>query len=190
VGLRTQQIVDLETNITKVQDPFGGSWFMESLTDEVEEKILALVKDIESRGDPAELVTSGYFKQFFEGTMSRHHQQMGAGEITRVGLNAYKIPEEEDTLLKDVSEVKIEPYRQRAVDIEAFKSSRDQAAVNESLLGIHNTVLSPGENIMEGVINAVQIGATMGEVIGVMRQASGESYDPYGHLRSPIEDLL
>ena len=190
VGLRTQQIVDLETNITKVQDPFGGSWFMESLTDEVEEKILKLIAKIESDGEPAELVTSGYFKQFFDSTMSRHHQQLSAGEITKVGLNAYKMPEAEDTLLRDVSEVKIEPYRQRAEQIQAFKASRDQASIRESLLQIYQTVQQPDKNIMESVVHAVEIGATMGEVVGVMRQASGEPYDPYGNLPSPIEDLL
>lgn len=189
VGLRTQQIVDLETNITKVQDPFGGSWFMESLTDQVEEKILALVKDIESQGDPAELVTNGYFKQFFNNTMSRHHQQMSDGEIIKVGLNAHKLPEEEDTLLKDVSEVKIEPYRQRSTDIEAFKASRDQTDIVNKLMAVYKVVQSPTENMMESVISAVKAGATMGEVIGVMRQASGESYDPYGHLTSPLGEL-
>lgn len=189
VGLRTQQIVDLEANITKIQDPFGGSWFMESLTDQVEEKVLAMVKDIESRGDPADLVTGGYFKQFFEGTMSRYHQQVSSGEIIKVGLNALQIPEEEDTLLRDVSEVKIEPFRERAEQIKAFRASRDQSAVRNSLLSVHQTVRSPGENIMRPVITAVEAGATMGEIVGVMREASGSPYDPYSHLASPIEGL-
>jgi methylmalonyl-CoA mutase N-terminal domain/subunit len=190
VGLRTQQIVDLETNITKVQDPFGGSWFMESLTDQVEEKVLAMISDIESRGDPAELVTSGYFKQFFDGAMSRYHENVSSGETTKVGLNALKIPQEEDTLLRDVSEVKFEPLRERAEQIKSFKASRDQTIIRNSLLSVYQVTQSADENIMTAVITAVEAGATMGEIIGVMRESYGTPHDPYGHLTSPIEDLL
>jgi methylmalonyl-CoA mutase N-terminal domain/subunit len=186
VGLRTQQIVDLEANITRVQDPFGGSWFMESLTDQVEEKVLAMITDIESRGDPADLVTGGYFKQFFQGAMSRYHQNVSSGEVTKVGLNVLQVPEDEDTLLRDVSEAKFEPLLERAEQLGVFKASRDQSAVRESLLAVFK-VTSSDENIMEAVISAVETGATMGEIVGVMREASGTPYDPYGHLTSPIE---
>tara|TARA_B100000959_G_scaffold19168_1_gene18537 strand:+ start:49 stop:1245 length:1197 start_codon:yes stop_codon:yes gene_type:complete len=186
VGLRTQQIVDLEANITRVQDPFGGSWFMESLTDQVEEKVLAMIADIESRGDPADLVTGGYFKQFFEGAMSRYHQNVSSGEVTKVGLNVLQVPEDEDKLLRDVSEAKFEPLMERAEQLRIFKASRDQSAVRESLMAVFK-VTSTDENIMEAVIGAVETGATMGEIIGVMREASGTPYDPYGHLTSPIE---
>ena len=109
VGLRTQQVIDLETNINSVQDPFGGSWFMESLTDEVEARILDMVNDIESLGDPAVLVSSGYFKQFFHGTMGRYHRQVHDGEVLKVGMNVHQMPAEQDTLLRDISEEKIEP---------------------------------------------------------------------------------
>jgi methylmalonyl-CoA mutase N-terminal domain/subunit len=190
VGLRTQQIVDLEANITKVQDPFGGSWFMESLTDKVEEKVLDMIKDIESRGDPAELVTSGYFKQFFESVMSRYHEQVSSGEVTKVGLNALQIPTEEDTLLRDVSETKFEPLIERAEQVKRFKSSRDQTVIRDRLLQVYQVVKSPEENIMSTVIAAIEAGATMGEIVGVMREASDTPYDPYGHLTSPIEGLL
>ena len=186
VGLRTQQIVDLEANITRVQDPFGGSWFMESLTDQVEEKVLAMITDIESRGDPADLVTGGYFKQFFQGAMSRYHQNVSSGEVTKVGLNVLQVPEDEDTLLRDVSEAKFEPLLERAEQLGVFKASRDQSAVRENLLAVFK-VTSSDENIMEAVISAVETGATMGEIVGVMREASGTPYDPYGHLTSPIE---
>ena len=163
---------------------------MESLTDQVEEKVLAMINDIESRGDPADLVTSGYFKQFFQGTMSRYHQQIGSGEITKVGLNALKIPEEEDTLLRDVSETKFEPFSERVEQIGSFKAARDQSRVQNSLLLIYKTVQMPDENIMGPVIAAIEIGATMGEIVGVMREASGSPYDPFGHLPSPIEGML
>ena len=185
VGLRTQQIVDLETNINSVQDPFGGSWFMESLTDEVEGKILDMVRDIESKGDPAELVNSGFFKQFFHGTMGRYHNQIHNGEVIKVGMNVHQMPAEEDHLLRDISEEKITPLFDRAKEIQEFREARDQPRLLETLRKLHE-VIQTDENILETVIECNEAGATMGEIVGIMRQAWGTPYDPYGHLESPL----
>ena len=185
VGLRTQQVIDLETNITSVQDPFGGSWFMESLTDEVEAKICDMVKDIESKGDPAELVNSGFFKQFFHGTMGRYHQQIHNGEVLKVGMNIHQIPTGEDTLLRDVSEKKIAPMFDRVEAIKSFRAQRDQARLMATFEKLHE-VMQTDENILESVIECTEAGATMGEIAGIMRQAWGTPYDPYGYLESPL----
>jgi len=185
VGLRTQQIVDLETNINSVQDPFGGSWFMESLTDDVEARILAMIDDIESKGDPAELVNSGYFKQFFHGTMGRYHHQVHDGEVRKVGMNVHQIAPKDDTMLRDISEAKIPPLFDRIDRIEAYRADRDQARLLDSLRRLHD-VVQTDENMMEAVLECTEAGATMGEIAGVMRQAWGEQYDPYGYLQSPI----
>lgn len=187
VGLRTQQVVDLETNINSVQDPFGGSWFMESLTDEVEEKILEMVRDIESRGDPAELVSSGYFKQFFHGIMGRYHHQVQDGEVVKVGMNAYQMDPREDTLLRDISEEKIAPLFDRVERMKAYRESRDQQALLGSLKRLHDVVQSD-ENMLDAVLECTKVGATMGQIAGVLRQAWGTPYDPYGYLESPLGD--
>ena len=185
VGLRTQQIVDLETNINSVQDPFGGSWFMESLTDEVEAKILDMVHDIESKGDPAELVNSGYFKQFFHGTMGRYHHQVHDGEVVKVGMNVHQMPAEEDTLLRDISERKIAPMFDRVEEIKKFRDSRDQERLIACFEKLHDVVQSD-KNMLEAVIECNEAGATMGEIAGILRQAWGTPYDPYGYLQSPL----
>jgi methylmalonyl-CoA mutase N-terminal domain/subunit len=187
VGLRTQQVVDLETNINSVQDPFGGSWFMESLTDEVEAKVLAMVNDIESRGDPAELVSSGYFKQFFHGTMGRYHHQVHDGEVVKVGMNVHQMPPEKDTLLRDISEEKIEPLFDRMADMKAYRDGRDQQRLLDTLGRLHDVVQTE-ENMLPAVLECTKAGATMGEVAGILRQAWGTPYDPYGHLESPLGD--
>jgi len=185
VGLRTQQVVDLETNINSVQDPFGGSWFMESLTDEVEAKILDMVNDIESKGDPAELVNSGYFKQFFHGTMGRYHHQVHDGEVVKVGMNVHEMPAEEDTLLRDISEEKITPLFDRVEQIKRFREGRDHPRLLDALDELYGVVQSD-ENMLEAVIACNEAGATMGEIAGILRQAWGTPYDPYGHLESPL----
>ena len=189
VGLRTQQIVDLESNINSVQDPFGGSWFMESLTDDVETKILDMVEDIESRGDPAELVNSGFFKQFFHGTMGRYHHQVHDGDVVKVGMNVHQLPTDEDTLLRDISEEKIEPLFDRIDEIKAFRESRDQPVLQAAFQRLYD-VVQTDENMLEAVIECTEAGATMGEVAGIMRQAWGAPYDPYGYLDSPLGGAL
>ena len=185
VGLRTQQIVDLETNINSVQDPFGGSWFMESLTDEVEAKILDMVRDIEAKGDPAELVNSGYFKQFFHGTMGRYHHQVHDGEVVKVGMNVHQMPPEEDRMLRDISEEKIEPMFDRIEEIKRFRDERDQPKLLATFAKLYDVVQSD-ENMLEAVIECTGAGATMGEIAGILRQAWGTPYDPYGYLTSPL----
>ena len=186
VGLRTQQVIDLETNINSVQDPFGGSWFMESLTDDVEAKILEMVNDIEAKGDPAELVNSGYFKQFFHGTMGRYHHQVHDGEVVKVGMNVHQMPAEEDQLLRDISEAKIEPMFDRIEEIKRFRDARDQAKLIATFEKLHDVVQSD-QNMLEAVIECTGAGATMGEIAGILRQAWGTPYDPYGYLTSPLE---
>ncbi len=185
VGLRTQQVIDLETNINSVQDPFGGSWFMENLTDEVESKILDMINDIESKGDPAELVNSGYFKQFFHGTMGRYHHQIHDGEVVKVGMNVHQMPAEEDQLLRDISEEKIVPLFDRVEEIKQWRETRDQTQLLDSFQKLHE-VMQTEENILETVIACNEAGATMGEVVGTMRHAWGTPYDPYGYLESPL----
>ena len=85
-----------------------------------------MITDIESKGDPAELSDKGFFKKFFDDVMVRYGKEIQGGELPKVGLNCFQIPDEEDTLLKDVSEKKIEPYRDRVEAIREYKRRRDQ----------------------------------------------------------------
>lgn len=187
VGLRTQQVVHLESNIAAVQDPLGGSYFIESLTDEMEKRIVDLIEDIESKGDPATLSEKGWFKKFFENSMVRYHQQIGKGELARVGLNVHQIPDHEDTLLKEISEGKIEPYRERAEKIKEYKRNRDSNQLKAVLQDLYQSSKSENENILPAIITATKAGATMGEIAGVLRQAYDHPYDPHGLIESPVE---
>ncbi|UCD79232.1 MAG: acyl-CoA mutase large subunit family protein [Desulfobacterales bacterium] len=186
VGLRTQQVVQLESNVAAVQDPLGGSYFIESLTDEMEKRIDAMIEDIESKGDPAMLSEKGWFKKFFENSMNRYHQQIGNGELPKVGVNIHRIPDHEDTLLKEISEGKIEPCRGRAEKIRQYKRSRDSNQINAVLQGLYQRSKSENENIMPAIITATAAGATMGEIAGVLRQAYDYPYDPHGLIEPPL----
>jgi methylmalonyl-CoA mutase cobalamin-binding domain/chain len=187
VGLRTQQVIHLESNIAAVQDPLGGSYFIESLTDEIEKRVVEMIEDIESKGDPATLSEKGFFKRFFENCMSRYHQQVNKGDLVKVGLNVHQIPDHEDTLLKEISEGKIEPYRQRAQNIKEYKRSRDLNQIAAVLQDLYRTSKSEDENILPPIITATKAGATMGEIAGTLRQAYDYPYDPHGLIEKDFE---
>lgn len=185
VGLRTQQIVHLETNIASVTDPLGGSYYLESLTDDIEKKILDMITEIEGSGDPADLVDRGYFKKIFQNAMERYSKQIDSGEVNKVGMNIHGIPDEEDTLLKDIASEKIVPYRNRIEEIREYRKKRDAGLIKDVLQKVLRTAQST-ENLMPSVIEAMKAGATMGEIAGMMRMAYDTPYDPRGFLEAPI----
>ncbi|MBT4090246.1 MAG: methylmalonyl-CoA mutase, partial [Deltaproteobacteria bacterium] len=182
VGLRTQQIIGLETGVTKVVDPLAGSYYVETLTDEMEKNILTMIDDIESKGDPAKLSEEGWFKTFFENAMARYAKQIEDGEIQKVGLNCLQLPPEEDTLLKDISEKKIEPYKDHIERIKIFKKNRDHQKLKSVLEKLFETTESKQENLSAVTIEALKADATVGEIAGVMRMAYGLPYDPFGMM--------
>jgi methylmalonyl-CoA mutase N-terminal domain/subunit len=186
VGLRTQQIIGLETNATRVVDPLGGSYFLETLTDEIEKRIWDMVKDIESKGNPAELSDKGYFKKFFDDIMARYAKEIADGELPKVGLNCHQIPDEEDTLLKEVAETKIEPCWDHIERIKKYKKKRDPGKIKIVLQQCYQSARDEGENLTYPIIQAFEAGATIGEISGVMRMAYNYPYDPHGMVKPII----
>ncbi len=187
VGLRTQQVIHLESNVTKVVDPLGGSYYVESLTNEMEERIWQMVTEIEAMGDPAELVEQGWFRTLFVKAMPRRAADIDTDSLKKVGLNVFSVPEEEDVLLREVTDKKIEPCRERIETIEAFRGERDNERVKSALAALRRITEDRSANCLEGIVEASAAGATMGEMTGVMRQAYGEPYDPLGALESPLD---
>jgi len=186
VGLRTQQIIALESNMSHVNDPLGGSYFIETLTDEMERRIDTMLHEIEAMGDPAALSDNGWFRKLFTDAMSRYARQIDDGSRPKVGLNVFRVPEAEDTLLRDESEAKIEPARQRVEELREYRAARDDSAWRESLRALHAAAGREGENLIRHLITAAECGATMGESSGVLREAYGAPYDPFGLLESPL----
>jgi methylmalonyl-CoA mutase, N-terminal domain len=186
VGLRTQQILHLESNVSKVVDPLGGSYYVESLTEEMENRIWDRILEIEAMGDPAELSDKGWFKKFFEDAMADYSRKIGDGSLSKVGLNTLQIPEEEDTLLKDIVEGKIEPYWSRIGKIREYKESRDQAGIEGVLREVRQKTGDPDENLVNVTMEAFSAGATAGEIAGMMRMAYDCPYDPHGLIEPPV----
>ncbi len=187
IGLRTQQILNLESNVTKVTDPLGGSYYVESLTDDIEQRVWDMVIKIEAAGSISELAERGYFRDILTNAMERYSKDVENKELWKVGVNIHQIPDEEDTLLKEVAEQKIEPYLSRIERIQELKGARDLRQIERTLRVCCEQARAPNGNLMPSIMDATRAGATMGEIAGALRLAYGGPYDPYGMVEPPVE---
>jgi methylmalonyl-CoA mutase cobalamin-binding domain/chain len=187
VALRTQQIINVETGITDAVDPLGGSYYVERLTNEMEEKIRELVSRIEATGDPAELAARGFFRNLLERAMVARAHEVEEGILPRVGVNVFSMPEEEDQLLRAVAETKVEPCWDHVERIREFKRSRDMARLGGALRALFEVGKSKEQSLMPAIIAAFDAEASLGEVAGMLRLAYGAPYDPFGAVTPPID---
>jgi methylmalonyl-CoA mutase N-terminal domain/subunit len=185
VGLRTQQVIQLESGATRVADPLGGSYYVESLTDELERRILDMVTKIESMGTLKQVSESGWFRQLFQDAMTRRAAAIQDGSETQVGLNAFEIPEEEDTLLRDHSESKLEPCWDRIDEIRRFKDDRDAGSVAEHFARVREAGAAGEGNLIEPIADAFEADLTQGEIAGALRLGVGNPYDPLQRMEPP-----
>ena len=186
VGLRTQQIIDLETGAAKVLDPLGGSYFVESLTDELESRIRARIDEIETAGNPEKLSTSGLFREIFQKAMEDSQYAVEKGDVSLVGVNIHSMADKDDTLLREIAASKIKTWHSRTTEIERFKRNRDIAMTCKALDEVAAAVVS-SRNVIVPVIAALDAFATIGEIATTMRSAVGMQVDIFDHP-SPLRD--
>jgi methylmalonyl-CoA mutase N-terminal domain/subunit len=179
VGLRTQQIIALESGAARVLDPLGGSYYVEALTDQMERRIRARVDEIETLGDARDLAERGWFRDLFRQRIERYQRDLASGARAQVGVNVHRMPPDEDRLLRREVEAKIEPARARIERLRALKAARDGDAVRGTLRRLFEDVRAPSRNLVPGMVAALDAGATVGEAAGVLRQASGLPPDPF-----------
>jgi len=185
VALRTQQVIALETGVTRVADPLGGSWYLESLTAELEERIRGMIERIEAMGPPEGLCDGKWFRALFLDAMERRARQMGAGRLVQVGVNAQQMPEAEDTLLRDVTERKIAPAAPRIERLRALRRERDAGLVAAALRAVCGAAEDRAAHLMPPLIAATEAGATIGEMAGALRAGYRQPPDPFGMVPLP-----
>ena len=185
VALRTQQIVALESRVGEVADPLGGSWYVESLTDELERQILERVEEIETHGDALDLAEQGFFREIFTHAMVARSREIADGTRPVVGINVHTVPAEDDALLREIAEARIEPAYGVIDEVVRWKSERDLARVVEALDRLEAAGRDEQANLVPAIRDAIEASATIGECAGVLRQAAGGAYDPLGYEERP-----
>ena len=177
IALRTQQVIAHETNVAHVADPLGGSYYVESLTDEVERQAEEIFAHLESLGNGSLLegVITGIEENWFQGRISDSaydlERRLNAGQRITVGVNDFQAGNEEDQiqLLRITNE---DEQRQRK-RLDTVRSDRNQDAVNEVLNKLRVEAEDPEVNLMPTLIEASHAYATVGEMMNTMAGVFG-----------------
>ena len=173
IALRTQQILGYESGVADTADPLGGSWFVESLTDEIEERASTLIAQIDDLGGAVEAIERNWMKAQIEESAYRIAQGVESGARTVVGLNRFASDDAEEVELLDLDP----ELRKRQVErLNSVRRERDQAAVDAALKALAEAARG-AENLLYPMKEALQSYATLGEVSDVLREEFGE-YEP------------
>ena len=179
LALRQQQVIAAETGVTNTVDPLGGSWFVESLTNEVERQVWRYLDEIDRLGGMVSAVASGYPQKEVADAAYRFQREFDAGEREIIGVNAYADPDERVEIpLLEVSE----DSRRRHLDrLERTRRERDPEKVAGALARLRDLAGRPGSseaNVMPALIEAANAYATLGEMCGVFRAVFGDYREP------------
>jgi methylmalonyl-CoA mutase N-terminal domain/subunit len=170
VALRTQQIVAEESGAADSIDPLAGSYYVEAMTDRIEEEIDEYIKKIDTMGGTLKAIEEGYVQKEIQDSAYRFQKEIEANERIYVGINKYTM---EEPPLKNL--LKVDPKQQEieTEKLKKFRAARDQK-VWKSALDRLDEVSRTDENVMPAVIEAVKAKATVGEICDVWRNIWGE----------------
>ncbi|MER3602669.1 MAG: methylmalonyl-CoA mutase [Thermus sp.] len=176
LALRTQQILGYESGVTRAVDPLGGSFYVEHLTEELENEAERLLREIDALGGAVAAVEAGFFQKALEESAWRFQKEVEEGRRIIVGVNRFADPD--SPLNEPVSVQRIDPelHEKRKRELEAFKANRDGESVRIGLESLRQAARG-AENLFPYVLEAFRRRATLGEVCGVLREEWGE-YQP------------
>jgi len=179
LALRQQQVIASETGVVNTVDPLGGSYFVESLTNEVERQVWHYLDEIDALGGMVKAIAAGFPQKEIADAAYRFQREFDAGEREIVGVNAYADPDEE--LAIPLLEVSEESKQQHLARLARTRAERDPARVSAALARLRDLSSRPGSsetNVMPALIECANAYATLGEMCGVFRAVFGEYREP------------
>ncbi|QZX98792.1 acyl-CoA mutase large subunit family protein [Halobaculum rubrum] len=172
-ALRTQQILAHESGAADTIDPLAGSYYVESLTDGIEEEAFEILEEVDRRGGMLDAVKSQWVQRQIQDTAFERQREIEEGERIIVGVNEYEVEEDAHVDLEDVSEEEEQAQIDR---VQALREDRDSEAVEDALAALRDACRGDA-NVMPYIVDAVKAYATVGEISDVMREEFGE-YKP------------
>ncbi|SEQ56094.1 methylmalonyl-CoA mutase family protein [Natrinema salaciae] len=182
VALRTQQIIAEESGAADIVDPMGGSFAVETLTNEIEERTMRYLEEIRSMGDGSVRdgiltgIREGYFHREIQDASYEYQERVERGEEVVVGVNEFTIEEDTSPDILQIDETTADRQLGRLEDV---KAERDDAAVADALEALREAS-ERGENTMPYIVDAVKAYATMGEIMGVFEEQHGAYSESLG----------
>ncbi len=170
VALRTQQVIAHETGVTNTIDPLGGSHFVESLTDSMEEAAYSYFARIDELGGMVEAIKRGFPQREIADAAFRYQREVDSGERLVVGVNAFRLDGESEHAIH-----RADPgvERKQAGRLEATKARRDSAAVERALNDLKRAAANEGENLMPRFIDCARVRASEGEMVAALQEVFG-----------------
>ncbi|PSP93232.1 methylmalonyl-CoA mutase [Halobacteriales archaeon QS_4_62_28] len=176
-ALRTQQILAHESGVADTIDPLGGSYYIESLTDELEAEAREIIETVDSRGGMREAIEDQWVQRQIQDVAYERQQEQESGERIIVGVNEHTVEEDEPVEIDEVDEALEAAQHER---LEAVREERDDEVVAASLDRLR-AAANGDENLLPPMIEAVKVYATTGEICDVLRDVYGE-YQPGGAM--------
>lgn len=170
IALRTQQIVAYEAGVTETVDPLAGSYYVESLTSDIEKKAMDYIKKIDEMGGAARAIEKGYIQKEIQDSAYKYQKEIEAGDRIIVGMNKFQVQEGPVKGLLKVDPMVGEMQKEKLIKL---KLERDNDKVQSALAKL-KVACSTEENLMPIIVEAVRAYATLGEVCDVMREVFGE----------------
>ncbi len=174
LALRTQQIIAQETGVADTVDPLGGSYFVESMTKQIEEDTLKYITEIDRMGGALRAIAKGYVQREIARSAYEYQIAVESHEQVVVGVNEYRVENEPET---ETFEVGQEIEEKQKARLASLKRERNNRKVGETLARIKQ-VAGTNDNLMPALIDAVRAYATVGEISGALREVFGEYREP------------
>ena len=170
IALRTQQVIAYESGAAQTVDPFAGSYYIESLTNEIEKRAAEYLGKIENMGGMLKAIERGFVQQEIQNAAYQYQQSVDEGESIVVGVNRFEIEEEKPIPMQKI-DPSLEPKQIERV--RALRAKRDAGPWKAALDRVDDAARS-GENLMPRILAAVEAYATVGEIADAMRRVFGE----------------
>ena len=172
VALRTQQILAYESGVTNTVDPLAGSYYVEALTNEMEEKAMDYIKKVDDMGGAIPAIEKGFFQREIADSAYKYQREIDEKKRTIVGVNNFAIDGKEKCL---VELLRVDPKveKEQVASLQRLKRERNNTQVKEVLNKLHYTA-QRDENLMPLMIEAMKNYVTLGEVTEVLKQVYGE----------------
>lgn len=171
IARNTQLFLQEETAMTKVIDPWGGSYYVEKLTDEITKSAWALIEEIEKLGGMAKAIETGLPKMKVEEAAAKRQAKIDSKTETIVGVNKYRLDKEEPIDILDIDNTLV---RQKQIErLEAMKAARDEAEVQKHLARLTKAAQDGEENLLAIAVDAARARASLGEISDAIEVVSG-----------------
>jgi methylmalonyl-CoA mutase cobalamin-binding domain/chain len=171
VALRTQQIIADETRVTQVVDPLGGSWYLESLTSEIEAQVFATIDQVQRMGGTVKAIEDGFFQREISETAYQTTRRRASGEQPWVGVNRYVDPPKKEEI--EIHRIDPATEERQIARTRRVRASRDGAKLAALLDRLETEARDPSINLMPTTIELVKARATMGEIVARLKQTFG-----------------